>query len=89
MQDGAGTASLTNLFNSLISDGDFEKRKNEINNKDDVILRTKESLHYYEIYRKFYDAPKKIHSSQQSCPYCKVGIDNNSKFCRMCGSFPI
>lgn len=89
MQDGAGTTGLTNLFNSLISDYEFEKRKNEIIENDDVILRTKESLHYYEIYRKYYDAPNKLHSEKTICPYCKNEIINNAKFCRMCGSFPI
>ena len=89
MQDGAGTSSLTNLFNSLISDKEFDKRKKEINEKDDVIIRTKESLHYYEIYRTNYEPPYKLHSSESSCPYCKNAIDKETKFCRMCGSFPI
>ena len=89
MQNGAGTASLTKLFEILISDDEFEKKKTQIKNDDGVIIRTKESMHYYEIFRKFSEVPEKLHSSSEKCPYCKFGVLPNSKFCRMCGSYPI
>ena len=52
MQDGSGTANLTNLFNTIITDEIFNKKKNDILEKDGVYIRTKESLHYYECLRK-------------------------------------
>jgi asparagine synthase (glutamine-hydrolysing) len=89
MQDGAGTIGLTHLFNSVISDDIFNSKSKKILDSDKVSLRTKESLHYYEIYRKYFDAPFKLHTSANKCPHCKYEVKLGTKFCRMCGSFPI
>ena len=87
MQDGSGTSGLTNLFESIITDDRFEEEKKEILNSDDVIIRSKESLHYYKIFRKYYKIDRK-EDQNIKCPYCKFTI-NDSKFCRMCGAFPV
>ncbi len=89
MQEGAGTAALTQLFNTVISDNVFESKTKQICDMDNVSLRTKESLHYYEIYRKYFEPPKTLHDSKDSCPNCHYEVKQSSKFCRMCGSFPI
>lgn len=89
MQDGAGTAALTDLFNTLISDDSFKTKSKKIQDSDKVYLRTKESLYYYETYRKYFEPPEKLHSSKITCPKCQFEVLANSKFCRMCGSFPI
>ena len=87
MQDGSGTAGLTNLFDSVISDQLFLEKKKKVEKTDEVIIRTKESMHYYEIYRNLYGIPTK-EQEINSCPYCNFNVEN-SKFCRMCGAFPI
>jgi len=89
MQDGAGTTALTHLFDTVISDKIFELKTKQIKDSDNVKLRTKESLHYYEIYRKYFEAPEKLHDSKNKCPNCQYEVKQSSKFCRMCGSFPI
>lgn len=86
MQDGSGTAGLSNLFDSVINDQVFSENKKKIEETDGVIIRTKESMHYYKIYRDLYGIPKKHEIN--SCPYCNFNVEN-SKFCRMCGAFPI
>ena len=86
MQDGAGTAGLTNLFESLIDEEKYVERKLTTEKEDGVIIRSRESMHYYEIYKKLFGVPKK--NTENACPYCKYEV-KNSKFCRMCGSFPI
>ena len=86
MQDGSGTAGLTNLFESVIDSDKFEEQKKNIKNSDDVIIRTKESMYYYNIFRKFYGITSS--NKESKCPYCKFNVEN-SKFCRMCGAFPI
>ena len=87
MQDGSGTAGLSNLFDSVINDQLFLEKKKKIEETDGVIIRTKESMHYYEIYRNLYGAISKK-QGVSSCPYCNFNVEN-SKFCRMCGAFPI
>ena len=89
MQEGAGTAGLTHLFNTIISNKIFEEKKKSIKEKDNVKIRTKESLHYYEVYRKYFEPPEKTNDSDYKCPYCNFNVARSSKFCRMCGSYPI
>ena len=87
MQDGSGTANLTNLFNSIITDEIFIQKKNDILDGDGVYIRTKESLHYYECFRKINSI--KNSSSDNKCPDCNYELSQNSRFCRMCVKFPI
>ena len=87
MQDGSGTVNLTNLFNTIITDDIFSQKKTKILEEDGVYIRTKESLHYYECFRKSNSIKKS--NSHEKCPDCNYAINLNSKFCRMCGKFPI
>jgi len=87
MQEGSGTAGLSNLFDSVINEQVFLEKKKKTKEADDVTIRTKESMHYYEIYRNLYGKPKNKHDGN-SCPFCNFNVEN-SKFCRMCGAFPI
>ena len=87
MQDGSGTTNLTNLFNTIITNDIFSQKKTKILEEDGVYIRTKESLHYYECFRKSNSIKKS--NSDVKCPDCNYEINVNSKFCRMCGKFPI
>ena len=87
MQDGSGTNNLTGLFNTIITDDIFTQKKTRILEKDGVYIRTKESLHYYECFRKTNSVKKS--DSDNKCPDCNYEIAPNSRFCRMCGKFPI
>ena len=87
MQDGSGTNNLTGLFNTIITDEIFTQKKARILEEDGVYIRTKESLHYYECFRKSNSVKKS--DSDNRCPDCNYEIGVNSRFCRMCGKFPI
>ena len=89
MQDGAGTTGLKNMFNVIIPDRFFKEQLKKIKKSENVIIRSKESLHYYLTFRKYYDIPAKLHTSDFKCPYCKYMIEQDSKFCSMCGAFPL
>ena len=89
MQDGAGTVGLSDLFESIISDERFAKKSEKIKTEDDVIIRSKESLHYYEIFKENFEIPEKSDTGKNHCPDCNSKIGENSKFCRMCGKFPL
>ena len=88
MQDGSGTTNLTKLFNSIITDDIFAKKVKKIKSKDNVKIRTKESLYYYELYKESFVIPE-CENGKNVCSDCNAEIINNSKFCRMCGKFPI
>jgi len=87
LQDGSGTVGLTSLFESIIQEKTFEEKKKKIQDSDGVIIRTKESMHYYEIFKKYHSIL--VSESAKKCPYCQHGLEKDTKFCQMCGSFPI
>ena len=88
MQDGSGTTSLTKLFDSIITDGIFAKKVKKIKSECNIKIRTKESLYYYELFKENFIIPE-CEDKKNICPDCNAEIVNNSKFCRMCGKFPI
>lgn len=88
MQDGAGTAGLTELFNSIIDERQFVEKKLTVQNNDGIRIRSRESMYYYEIFQKHFGSPAVDTSAKHLCPYCKHNTEE-SKFCRMCGAFPI
>ncbi len=87
MQDGSGTAGLTNLFDSIVGEEQFVEKKLTIEKTDGVVIKSRESMYYYEIFKKLYGNPVNP-KSEEKCPYCKHHV-GESKFCRMCGAFPI
>jgi len=88
MQDGSGTASLTKLFDSIITDDIFEEKTKKIKSEDNITIRTKESLHYYELYKENFKIPE-CYGRKNLCSDCNAKIVSNSKFCSMCGKFPV
>ena len=57
MQEGSGTAGLTNLFESIIEEEKYVEKKLTVEKEDSVIIRSRESMHYYEIFKKLYGPP--------------------------------
>ena len=88
MQNGSGTNGITKLFDSVITDDIFQEKVKKIKNEDGVLIRTKESLHYYELYKENFKIPESD-SEKNICSDCKAELVINSNFCRMCGKFPL
>jgi len=88
MQDGSGTVGLIKMFDSVITDDIFKEKTKKIKSEDNVTIRTKESLHYYELYKENFKILECTNGNNQ-CSDCNAEIVNNSKFCGMCGKFPI
>lgn len=89
MQDGSGTSGLTAFLDNLIPDSAYDEKSKQYLAKDKVNLSSKESLYYYEIYRKHFDAPYNLLKSETKCPCCSYALRTDSHFCRMCGTYPI
>jgi asparagine synthase (glutamine-hydrolysing) len=86
---GSGTTTLPSLFDSRISDLEFRGKKRRYLSQDRVIIRSKEHLFYYEIYRSIIGVPYATVSGAKSCPDCGASVDEGSSFCRTCGAYPI
>jgi len=89
MQDGSGTAGLTSFLDGIIPDDIFDTKSRHYEEKEQVRLLSKESLYYYEIYRKYFDIPNTLGKSDLKCPNCNFALHPGAHFCRMCGSYPI
>lgn len=88
MQDGAGTNKLGDLFENMISDSKFDEKRKTIQQNHGITIRTKESMYYFDIFQKLHGIHQTVDEEINSCPYCHFNTEN-SKFCRMCGAFPI
>jgi asparagine synthase (glutamine-hydrolysing) len=89
IEQGSGTAHLPQLFDKLISDTEFEEKKQKILKEDRVEIRDKEHLTYYEIYRSKIGVPSATNIEGRICPKCNSNIPTDATYCRTCGAYPI
>ncbi len=66
MQDGSGTSGLTELFDSVMDEVDFARRREEARRRDGVIIRSRESMYYYTLFRKNFGLPSDMCGSPAS-----------------------
>lgn len=86
---GSGTTVLPALFDSRISDVEFSEKKRRCLNEDRVLIRSKEHLHYYQIYRNVIGIPYLGASNAKTCPGCGSNVEEGASFCKTCGAYPI
>lgn len=86
---GTGTTTLPSLFDFRIPDAEFSRKKKGYLDKDRVVIRSKEHLFYYEIYRELIGVPSATGGGAKRCPGCGAGVEDGSNFCRTCGAYPI
>lgn len=91
LEAGTGTEILRTFFNEEISDLEFQEKKKQILEKDDVKIQDKEQLLYYEFFRKRFGKPSEIYPNNGGiqCPYCKSYVKTKIQFCKICGAYPI
>jgi len=83
---GSGTTLLTNIFNNKIKDVDFEQKKLKYKKEDEIIIRDKEHLYYYEIFKEIFGNVKKAKEGEIRCKGCGAMIEYKNSFCRICGT---
>lgn len=86
---GSGTTTLPSFFNAKISDREFNEKKKKYLQEDNVTIRDKEHLFYYEIYREEIGVPKPRDPRAKKCPQCSSNVPENANFCRTCGAYPV
>jgi len=92
--NGSGTymhAVFPKFFEAEIPNEYFKDKVKKYMRKDEVSIRDKEQLFYYEIFRFLFGPPIRIFSEAKGklCPHCKSKVDERSSFCRICGAYPI
>jgi asparagine synthase (glutamine-hydrolysing) len=89
IEHGSGTTTLSALFDQKFSNEEFEDRKREFLRKDKVLIRDKEQLFYYEVYRSAIGIPHPTNLKGKVCPQCNSNVAEKSTYCRTCGAYPI
>lgn len=87
MEEGSGLSKISLLF-----DVDDEEYAKEVSNAkaEGVMIRSKEHLYYYKIFKEEYGIPKLLFKRCKfRCPDCLSCIDRKAKYCRVCGAFPV
>ncbi len=85
---GSGTTILPQIYSNKIGASEFDDKKRMYLEKDQVRIRDKEQLHYYEIYRRIFGPPF-FDSTRRTCPACHSNAADSANFCTTCGEYPI
>ena len=86
---GSGTTALSALFTRKISDAEFDDKKGKYLAEDEVTVRNKEQLFYYEVYRSVIGVPHPTSMEGKVCPQCNSNVADEATYCRTCGAYPI
>ncbi len=92
LEFGSGTTIFPQVFSEKISDKYFREKVKKYQESDQVNIRDKEHLFYYEIFRSHFGVPSEVFKDKEGkqCPYCKAkGGNVKSRFCKVCGAYPI
>jgi asparagine synthase (glutamine-hydrolysing) len=90
-EQGAGTSAFQAYIDQRIDDLTFSNRSEAARNEG-VLIRNKEHLHYYALFRSHFPAPKSDEENagcKFRCPSCKGRIEADGRFCRTCGAYPV
>lgn len=86
---GSGTTILPQYLAKKISDSEFAAKKKKILERDNVTIRDKEQLFYYEAYREVVGVPHPEDPDARTCPQCNSNVPENATVCKTCGAYPI
>jgi asparagine synthase (glutamine-hydrolysing) len=87
-EEGAGIINIRNLLMKRLDDSSY---KEDITKAlfEGVIIKDKEQLYYYKIFRTYFSPPKYEECSSARCPNCSCCFKWKGRFCRTCGAFPV
>jgi asparagine synthase (glutamine-hydrolysing) len=86
---GSGTTILPQYMAKKVSDSEFTAKKKKILERDNVTIRDKEQLIYYEAYREVVGVPHAEDPDARTCPQCHSNVPENATVCKTCGAYPI
>jgi asparagine synthase (glutamine-hydrolysing) len=89
IESGSGTFVLPDFFANLISNAEFDEKKARWLSEDKVVIRDKEHMFYYEVYRSVRGVPKPARGEGKICPFCNSNVPQAFTYCRRCGGHPV
>jgi len=95
LETGTGTAALNTILEEQYTNTEFAEKKKTILETDNVRIRDKEQMLYYEAFRKEFGTPSQAFpdidntGNVKMCPHCKGHVKTRIQFCKICGAYPI
>jgi asparagine synthase (glutamine-hydrolysing) len=87
-EQGAATDRYQKYIDEMIDDLTFANKAKIAKERDGVVIRSKEHLNYYAIFRSYFPPPKE-EDCESRCPECSGCMEHDGRFCRTCGAFPV
>ncbi|MCD6037899.1 MAG: putative asparagine synthase [Nitrososphaeraceae archaeon] len=87
-EQGAGVINIRDLLIKNLDDGSYKQNTTKALSEG-VIIKDKEQLYYYSIFRMYFSPPKEEECLSVRCPKCNCCFKWKGRFCRTCGSFPV
>jgi asparagine synthase (glutamine-hydrolysing) len=87
-EQGAATDKYQKYIDEMIDDLTFANKTKIAKEQDGVVIRSKEHLNYYAIFRSYFSPPRE-EDCESRCPECRGCMAHDGRFCRTCGAFPV
>ncbi|HET7149315.1 MAG TPA: asparagine synthase-related protein [Candidatus Nitrosopolaris sp.] len=87
-QEGAATNNLRHFLDTQFNESAFRSRAEQAR-AEGVIVKDKEHLYYYDVFRSYFCPPYKEDCSDARCPECGGCVSAKTNYCKTCGAFPI
>ena len=88
MEEGSGLDKVR-IFDEIMDDDEYSIGVEDAK-EEGVVIRSKEHLYYYKIFREEHGIPKMLFKRCNfRCPDCLSYIDIKARYCRVCGAFPV
>jgi asparagine synthase (glutamine-hydrolysing) len=88
-ETGANISNMTSVIDESCRD-DLYRIERKKAKEEGVIIRNKEHLYYYLLYRRTFPPPRTYNKScSMRCPKCLGPFKWKGSYCRTCGSYPI
>lgn len=92
LEFGSGTTIFPKVFAKKIPDKYFQAKAKKYLESDQVTIRDKEHLFYYEVFRFYFGIPSEFFKDAggKHCTYCNSNaVYEKSRFCKVCGAYPV
>lgn len=86
LEQGSGFEHISNRFEELVEEEEFAMESMTLMDEK-VMVRDKEHLYYYKIYKSFFGSPMNEVCNSHRCSFCSAPL-TYLRYCYTCGAFP-